>query len=223
MTASKSIEILPGVYGVEYQFVNKSKTVTSFDDLVATVNTKPVPSVLTSRWNEREIGNNINIRQLQFETPIVMVNPTAENIPHLERMENVHQVITSDKKQKLYNKCAQYCVDVRNPDGVLHDGIGPYNTVIYPNDLYTKRKIIHKIWTQDDIRRYNLIDEQYYSSLVDTMYGTYPSGVLAYIEYLKQVTYPDSKFIALAWVDISSLPPKDQLYIKSCEHIKIID
>lgn len=224
MTGGNRIEILPGVYGTEYTLTSTPAQVKDYTELVNTINNKPkiAPGVLKNKWSERNTSKD-SISRLQFEIPTVIVNPTINVLEHLERLDNVHQVITADAKQKIYNKCIQYCVDVRNPSGVSHNSVGPHNTIVYPNDLYTRRKVIHKLWSEDDIRRYNLIDIQYYDKLIDMTYGTYPSCTLAYVEYLKHVMYPDDEYIALACIDISTLPPKDQTYIRSCEYIRVYD
>lgn len=229
MTAD-NIEIIPGVHGKLYRLSPTTEKpvdhVNTFEQLQHSLSKKDrnIPRFLTDKWDSRSdiSQSDIHLRNLQFETPLVIVDPTADVVDSLDRLDHVHQIITNNKNQKIYNKCIEYCIDVRNPHGMSTGILNTKNTIIYAADLYHKRKVIQKLWTQHDIRSYNIIDITYYNDLIDTQYGSYPSTLLAYVNYLKQVVYRESDYIAVGCLDISILPPKDQTLISDTPYIKLV-
>ena len=229
MTAN-NIEIIPGVHGKLYRLpptiTKPVDRVDTFEQLQKTLSKKDrnIPGFLTDKWDSRSdtTQSNIHLGNLQFETPLVIVDPTADIVNSLDRLDHVHQIITNNKNQKIYSKCIEYCIDVRNPHGMSTNVLNTKNTIIYAADLFHKRKVMQKLWTQHDIRSYNIIDITYYNDLIDTQYGSYPSSLLAYVKYLKQVIYKDNDYIAIGCLDISTLPPKDQTLVSNTPYIKLI-
>jgi len=173
---------------------------------------------MKNNWRDRKIETKVDIlptkklSSVQFEVPIITIHPQSESLETLQRLENIHQIITGDSGQRIYSKCKGYCVDGRTPPG--KNLALPKSTIIYTADLFSRRKVLYKLWKYDDPRSYNILDIKHYSSLMDVSRGIIPGVLPAYVYYLKNKVYKQFDSLGLYGLNTSTLPATDQQLLK---------
>lgn len=211
-------------FEVEVVPVPKGKLLaTSFDDVKSKIKAqKATPkTILYNTWAVRSTTGN-TLDNIQFETPVVTVNPQDSDVISLNRFENIYQIITDDINQKIYHGCKQYCMDVRTPGALRNTTISKKHTMLYMAELHNKRKVINKIWKNapHDYRSFKTIDEKYYKNMIDWQSGEYPGILPVYVKFLHETMHRGCK-IALHGFNLTDISPIDQQLIKSLDFIKI--
>ena len=222
MTPPTKIEILPGRFATVHELPvsraeNHEQLVQSIDQGTVSPDTPvyapPVKNskyteLLKHQWQDR-ISRIKHLKQIPFDSPVLLTNWTGLHVDVLDRLENVYQVINSETTQ-LYKSATSYFLDAR-----FNTAMDLYSskTYLYYGEHVNRKKPIHKHWKNKiDPRSFKTIDETYYSKYINKHNNIFPNIMLAAAGMItsRHPAFP----MYITGLDITDLSANDQQHLK---------
>jgi hypothetical protein len=222
MIPPNKVEILPGRFAIVHEIAptradnhaqlvqSKQQGTISADAPMYTpsLKTSNHSDLLKQQWKDR-VSKITNLKQLPFDSPVLLSNWTGLHTDVLDRLETVYQVIDSGTTQ-VYNSATSYFLDAR-----FHTTLDltPGNTYLYYGEHVHRKKPIHKHWkNKTDPRSFKTIDETYYSKYINKHNNIFPNIALAATGFITN-RHPGLPMI-ITGLDITDLSANDQQHLK---------
>lgn len=222
MTAPDKIEFLPGRFATMHeisttcadnhdQLVQSKKQGTISPDApmyTPVVKTSNHGEVMKHQWQNRT-SKIKHLKQIPFDSPVLLSNWTGLHDDVLNRLETVYQVVDAGTTQ-LYNSATSYFLDARFNTTLE---LAPGKTYLYYGEHVNRKKPIHKHWKhKTDPRSFKTIDETYYNKYINKHNNIFPNIVLAATGFINS-RHPTLPMI-ITGVDIADLSATDQQHLK---------